>query len=391
MADTVQTDSSSLADSLAVGDSDAKKKLKELQKLAETSTVEADPEARKNLHTAVSDARSLYNTQATRNEWLEVAQNLAQAVAQFGAARQASSQGDTTSGVLGPMVRTDYGARTDRAAKEYGMSRDAATEDYKLGRDELKDRQSLAEKLKQDRMEVGKLGYHTAASEEAAARAEEARSREAALGRGATVSEGAANRANALAIAGMRHPGAGSGEKIEETQRQETLKEALQDKDRLLKKRDSYVQGSNLSGEDLQDALTSKKASETTLKAADILGKAGISLDEVKAERERLVAANSEPGTLYGTNLKKGVTEEQLNKQAMEIIQKRNIGDPLTAIQAKIDALQGRKVATTSAAATPESPKTLTQAQVDAYASKYNLSPEAAAAHLIKSGFTIGN
>lgn len=88
---------------------------------------EAPPETKTALAEAMNRAEQLYSEQATRNEWLELAQTLGNAFARYGAAKAgvASGQGrnaqpyDMSNMNLGPGI--DYSKRTDRAHQEYSQ------------------------------------------------------------------------------------------------------------------------------------------------------------------------------------------------------------------------------------------------------------------------------
>ena len=74
------------------------------------------------LQKAINDAEQLYNKQATRNEWLDTAQVLADNIAKFGAARNAYTTGNQyNAGNIETGRGTDFNGRNDRALKQYGM------------------------------------------------------------------------------------------------------------------------------------------------------------------------------------------------------------------------------------------------------------------------------
>lgn len=94
--------------------------LDEMRQLAESPEYQrtTPPETQQTLKDAIARAEGMYQSKATTNEWLEVAQTLGRAVAQFGAAQQGMSTGRDMSNLnMGPSI--DYGARTDRAFREY--------------------------------------------------------------------------------------------------------------------------------------------------------------------------------------------------------------------------------------------------------------------------------
>lgn len=79
-------------------------------------------ETQKSLQSAIQQAKQARNEALTRNEWLEVAQTLGRAVAQFGAAQQGLRTGRDMSNLnMGPNI--DYGARSDREQRIFEEER----------------------------------------------------------------------------------------------------------------------------------------------------------------------------------------------------------------------------------------------------------------------------
>lgn len=112
---------------------------------SEEFKVNAPEYTQKSLQDSIRKAEELYDKKATRNEWLEVAQTLSNALAQFGAASTAAKG---QSGVIDPTkFNIDYGRRTDRALGEMqqqvrnqGQVFDAGQVDYRRALDEAKTR-----------------------------------------------------------------------------------------------------------------------------------------------------------------------------------------------------------------------------------------------------------
>jgi hypothetical protein len=75
------------------------------------------PETQGQLTSAIQAAREMYTKEANKNDWLEVAQTLAGAVAQYGGAQAAGNR--YTSQVNPNAGNIDYGSRTSRAQKDY--------------------------------------------------------------------------------------------------------------------------------------------------------------------------------------------------------------------------------------------------------------------------------
>lgn len=82
------------------------------------------PDTRSSLKQAIADAKSMYDQKTSMNDWMEVAQTLSRAMAQYGAAaqglRDSGKYGQNMSNVqFGPGI--DYEGRNRRALEEYNM------------------------------------------------------------------------------------------------------------------------------------------------------------------------------------------------------------------------------------------------------------------------------
>ncbi len=99
--------------------------LTDLGALSEKYAPSAPPETQKSLADAVSKANELYKAQANKNEWLEVAQILGRAGAQYAAAQAGMANGGQygrNMAALDPGAGIDYNARTERAARDRAQS-----------------------------------------------------------------------------------------------------------------------------------------------------------------------------------------------------------------------------------------------------------------------------
>lgn len=76
----------------------------------------ASPKTQQSLREALTAAKEKYNTEATKNEWLEVAQLMGHALAQFGGAAAGGSRANMANLDFGPGI--DYSKRTERALEE---------------------------------------------------------------------------------------------------------------------------------------------------------------------------------------------------------------------------------------------------------------------------------
>ncbi len=92
-------------------------------------------DTRQSLKDAIARAEQAYNDKASKNEWLEVAQMLGRAGAQFAAATSgAASSGKADLSNLNFGAGIDYGARTDRAFREYQQGLRNATDEESMNR-----------------------------------------------------------------------------------------------------------------------------------------------------------------------------------------------------------------------------------------------------------------
>lgn len=89
------------------------------------------------LKDSIAEARALYNSEATKNDWLQVAQTLSRAVAQFGAAASGGKSHNMAGLDLGNGI--DYEARSKRALDQYKLEREGLTEEAKNQRQKEED------------------------------------------------------------------------------------------------------------------------------------------------------------------------------------------------------------------------------------------------------------
>lgn len=99
----------------------------------------APPSTRDSLREAIQNANELYSSQSNKNDWLQVAQTLGRAVAQFGAAQQASASGNKFVGAAPMGQAIDYQAKNDRAASDRNQAIRDAYKDSELSRQDYLD------------------------------------------------------------------------------------------------------------------------------------------------------------------------------------------------------------------------------------------------------------
>lgn len=126
----------------------------------ESDRVAADPqfqasapiESKKSLAQAMDRAEELYNKRAEANQWGEVAQMLARAAVQFGAAQRGLQTGQDMSNLnLGTGV--DYSKRTDRAATDYQQQLRNLAALTQAGEDDYKAREGYKKTAKANALE----------------------------------------------------------------------------------------------------------------------------------------------------------------------------------------------------------------------------------------------
>lgn len=127
---------------------------KYVQELRNLHAGASDSESKNFLMEQIKQARDMYDNRASRNEWLDVAQNVGRALAQYGAARTNLNTGRDAS-QLNFLPAHDYSKDTDRAAQDRFQSNREAMTMYQLMNKERKE--SLAPQIA-----AAKLGAQSA-------------------------------------------------------------------------------------------------------------------------------------------------------------------------------------------------------------------------------------
>lgn len=227
----------------------------------------APPESRKALASALTRAEQLYKDQATKNEWLEVAQLLGRVGTQFAAAQAGMSSGRNMANLdMGPTI--DYNARTERARRDYNDTIRNVGEQQQLTEREYQ----TTEKSR-----LGDLDRKVGAAEKglsAALREEEIRRRE-------TADEARDSRNNKAA-----------GEREDKSLRAQQLRDLEgQEKDLAgkIKARQTLV---NMLQQ--EDDLSSKSVSKLQEKYGSIAAQGDVDLSDLLAQLDK----QTKPGTL---------------------------------------------------------------------------------------------
>lgn len=298
-------------------DTELSKKLERTKKFNEQiAAVEKEPskvggsaEAQKQLVERLREARDIYDTRATRNDWLEVAQNLAQAVARYGAAQQGLKSGvDMT---IPEGMRTDYGARTEGARKDYMLDKDLHQTEYKIGEADRAKRLAQEEASKKQRIGTIERERRSLETAEKGAlderrlkqQGDQAEKDRAARMQIAQMTTGAANQRNAASIeaANRRHEAtlaykdkvnAGKAPPVDR-QLEAAKKTVDSDLDKLLVK-ESLI--NNVVGQMLASDGSDTEIQKIITAKADEAGKAGTDINQIKQEYDKI--KQDEPGLL---------------------------------------------------------------------------------------------
>lgn len=342
----------------------AKKYLDSLEGLKNQYAPSAPEHTQRTLSEAIERASDLYQNQASKNEWLEVAQILGRAGAQFAAAQSGMAHGGQyghNMAALDPGAGIDYNARTDRAARDRAQSvneaKDLATSD----------RQSTEDLNKSDQFKYGaaKDYAHEGLSTVMKARADQ------------VVERGQDRRAAQALQADMdkdaRHTADTTLQdlKIQQATAQKKLDRAMTMSNQIL-------------AEDEIDGKTVKKFNASN---PGIAGDAGINLSDVSSDIDKA----QDKFHFWNTDEKKAAAKKVL----MDYI--RPLKDDVDRIAQQKQSLSrgGKTVPTEISAASPApvSPpqslaSTFNDAQIQNYATTHRMNPIEARKYLESTGMT---
>ena len=334
------------------------------------------PETKKELQAAINNARELYNTQSNRNDWLEVAQTLGQALAKFGHA-QASAKSGATQYIAPEFGSIDYGKRSSRALQEreqnIGEARTLASageEDWKTG--EATRKYSLGQQLRLREQAMDE------ANREEARRLQEEREGAAekrALGREAKQSKEEQDRGDLQERRLLMQ---------ENNREAKTLQDTLQARGELA---NAFQQESDLSP---------KSKEKLNQNYSDLAGRARVSIDEVIARYNREAPRKKEGvgGTIRGVfGMEQPIDKENAYKTldaALGLTDMKNRLDTLRTQNKKLAVTPGYRPEMDQAGQEEkpvvESAGGKQDPTIAQYAKQYNLDYEAAKKVLIKRG-----
>lgn len=276
---------------------ESKQRLEELDALSRDPQYSRGvaPDVRQSLQDAVAQAKQAYDARVNQNDWLEVAQTLGRAVAQFGAAQsgiQSGNRRDMSNLNMGPGI--DYGARSDRSFREYQASVGNAKDLAALDKQSFLD--NAADKKEQYQRREDYLSNALKVAREHESDDEKFRRQVGLEKWKVTQEEGRDARREDSA-----------GRRDSDSQRKLELQE-LNKQEKSLQK---ILQARQLAGNntELVDDLGKKSADKLQQSYGKILSEGDLNLQEIQATK---------PGMLWGTNPDTKKTRENINAKILE-------------------------------------------------------------------------
>lgn len=321
-------------------------KQKELtDKFAATAT----PEATSDLQGALDRADAAYKQKTDRNDWLEIAQNLSNAITRFGASQAGLRNNQDVSNIpLGAGI--NYEARNSRAMNEY-----------------------LQEQKKAELLDAQVRRGNVA--ESAASSADYSRQlsplKEGAQLAGKAESEGRITQRQ-KELTGERQ---GNREELE-SGKEQLRKTGMQSRslgDQLRREQSSYDKEKQTADKVIGELPTLLQADDTGKEAAKLKAKYGDKLpgEDWAGLQDRLAKA-TKPGTFFGTNPDPEARKKILDDEAQAI------RDKLQTHQSLIETLQQKRDALLSGESAPDSSlKTASPSQAPASAPAAPAAPQA--------------
>lgn len=334
--------------------------VEQMQDLAGDSTyaIGQPTDNRATLQEAIDKATEAYDGQANTNDWAEVGQMLGKAAAQYAAAQSGMAKGGTHGSNMGGLdtgPSIDYGARTDRAFRKYQQTIKNAQDLNAADKTQFQESEAAKKQSFERRQEPLKLGAQseredarTAASE----RTNQARIQE---------QQGREDRTR------QQH---NTDQQVRDTQLDEReIQKQLQNGQTLL------------ANEEVLDDLSSKDASKLQAKYGAAAGAAGIDMAQVKQNAEAMKEIDK---SILGFSYK-GKDPDRYKKALRTEIQK--IQQNLEQVRSQKKQLLGGGQRSPEAPSSSKSAQTINDAQLQAYATQYKMTVDAARDYLQKQGF----
>lgn len=322
---------------------------------------------RSTLQEAISKAEAAYQKKSDVNEWAEVGQMLGKAAAQYAAA-QAGMKSERNLGNIDPGQSIDYGARTDRAFRQYQQAVNNSKDLNAADKQQFQEGEQAKKESFNRKQEPLKLGAQ--AEREASQQASSERNTNARI----TEQNQKEDRTRQQHQTDMNVKDIQGDEK--------DLEKAAQNGQTLI------------ANEEVLDDLSSKDASKLQSKYGAAAGAAGIDMAQVKANAEDPNKYPETDKSILGFSYK-GKDPDRYKKSLRAEVQK--IQDRLAEVRAQKKQLLGGGQRPSAPGTAPTAPqnsgagasnKTVTQAQINAYATQYKMAPDAARKYLENQGYT---
>lgn len=343
--------------------------LTDLGTLADKYAPSAPPESQKSLAEAVSKANELYKSQANKNEWLEVAQILGRAGAQYAASQAGMANGGQygrNMAAIDPGAGIDYNARTDRAARDRTQSVNEAKDIATADRQKYEDSQKAGAHKYEANKDYLHQGLGAALKEEADRVAEKGNSIRAARAlRGEDVRDQRAIRAAKLHDLDVEQKEVAGQAEARQALANQMLSEGGMDSKTARKIQSSQPQLAAKAGVDLEAVANQMDKQETLLP-----GWAGGKTSEDETAGKRTIL-----DSILGESKKK-LEDIKARRAAL-------LAQPL--LESPGAAPAGKK----TQAPPPADTKSISAAELAAYAAKHSMAPSAARKFLTDSGYKV--
>lgn len=308
------------------------------------------PETQGKLTAAIQAAKELHQREATKNDWLDVAQTLAGAVAQFGAARSGLRTGRDMSNIaMSP--NTDWAGRTARSQRDYLETVRQAEQGAEAERRNWADTETTKKQDYSQKYEPLKERLRNAQQLESD---EERARREAGLEGTREKKEQSRNDLQERRM-----------ELAELTNQEKVAREQLKARQTLV----NQLQ---------QEDLSTKDQKKLEAKYGSLAASGNVDLPQLQTE----LSSTDKPGKLWGTNPDPEARKSLLSSKVLET---KNLLDSIAA--RKKELLGQAAPASVQSAEGKTSPSPGKDSQVEQYAKQYNLDYEQAKKVLVGRGY----
>lgn len=310
----------------------------------------APPQSRQTLAQAIDAARSAYDKEKNTNDWLEVAQMLGRAGAQYGAAREGLNTGVNMSGLnFAPPI--DYSKKTAGAFDQYQQSIKNAGTLSDAGRQESTDQNAVKRQEFNKRAGMYKEGIDAM--------------RDAEKNQVSQTTETARTQRDDARAADQNR-------KLEIAE----LNQQEKDYENQLRARQAISNQAAKEGD-----IDSKSLKKLAAQSPELAAKADLDLDILNSEMEK----TDKPGRFFGTNPDPGARQKILQDQVSKT---KNLLDAIKQRKQELIRDSSASPQESSKSKAP-APKSMTSAQLEAYSKQYNMPVDEARSYLQSQGYTV--